>query len=133
MKKLIVLALSTMLLITPVFASVDLGSMSDQELVDLKTQVTEEMIRRGSIDVLPKGTYLVGTDLKAGKYTFTGIGDDYYYVGWYACKEDEENDNVGDYEGLSEGNQAFFDLSDGMIFYNQQEVMIEPTVASWAP
>ncbi len=52
---------------------VNLASLSDDELVALLEQVNAEVVSRGirKTAVLPKGAYIAGRDIPAGRYVFT--------------------------------------------------------------
>ena len=61
--------------------TVQLSSMSDEEIVELLTRLNQEIVSRG-IDKtakLPQGTYIGGKDLPVGRYIFTctAKGDDW--------------------------------------------------------
>ena len=76
------LALACLVLALPALAdTVDLSSMSDDEIVALLGSVNDEMVRRGisKTAALPKGSYIAGKDLPAGRYIFTckATGDDW--------------------------------------------------------
>lgn len=81
--------LACMLLI-PAFAmaeTVDLKSLSDAEIVELLTQVNQEIVSRGinKTAKLAKGAYVGGKDLPVGRYIFTVMakGDDWGNVTVY--------------------------------------------------
>ena len=80
-----------LLLIPSAFASsVDLSSMSDDEIVALLTQVNNEIVSRGinKTAKLTQGGYIAGKDIPAGRYIFTSLakGDDW---GNLTVKSDE--------------------------------------------
>ena len=62
-------------------ASVDLSAMTDDEVVTLLNEVNDEVVRRGinKTAALPKGAYIGGKDLPAGKYIYVckAKGDDW--------------------------------------------------------
>ena len=78
------------LLIIPaaVADTVDLASMSNEEIISLLNGVNAEIVRRGinKTATLPQGTYNAGIDIPAGKYIFTclAVGDDWGNVTVYA-------------------------------------------------
>lgn len=61
--------------------TVDLSTMSDDEIVALLTRVNDEIVKRGinKTATLPQGSYIGGKDLPAGKYIFVckAKGDDW--------------------------------------------------------
>lgn len=78
------------LLLIPVAVAdtVDLSSMSNDEIVALLDEVNEEIVRRGinKTAKLPQGTYIAGSDIPAGRYVFTcmAVGEDWGNVTVYS-------------------------------------------------
>lgn len=68
--------------------TVDLSSMSNDEIIALLNEVNEEIVRRGinKTAKLPQGTYIAGNDIPAGRYVFTclAVGDDWGNVTVYS-------------------------------------------------
>lgn len=68
-------------------ATVDLSSLSDEEIVVLLGEVNQEIVTRGinKTAKLPQGTYIGGKDLPAGRYIFTcmAVGEDWGNVTVY--------------------------------------------------
>ena len=66
----------------------DLSTLTDTELVDLLTAVNEAIVSRGinKTAKLPKGAYIGGKDLPAGKYIYTCLatGEDWGNVTVYS-------------------------------------------------
>ena len=64
-----------------VAATVDLSSMSDEEVLALLDQVNQEVVSRGlnKTAKLPQGAYIGGKDIPVGRYIFTSMakGDDW--------------------------------------------------------
>ena len=60
---------------------IDLGTLSDGQIVELLEKVTEAMVKRGieKTAKLPKGTYIAGRDIPCGRYVWTcmATGDDW--------------------------------------------------------
>lgn len=74
MKKKLAIVLAGMMLSAGVaMADVDLKSMSFDELVDLQSQILEEVVSRKEFKCVsvPAGEYTVGSDIPAGDYTIT--------------------------------------------------------------
>ena len=67
--------------------TVDLSSLTDDEIVELREKVNAEIVSRGISKTakLPQGTYLAGSDLPAGRYIYTclAVGDDWGNVTVY--------------------------------------------------
>lgn len=61
--------------------TVNLSSLSNEELVALLTQINQEIVDRGinKVAKLPQGAYIAGKDLPAGRYIYTCLakGDDW--------------------------------------------------------
>ena len=75
MKRIIacLLFVAIMLSIPFALADVDLSGMSFDELIDLQSQLTSEILSRSEWKEIrvPVGTYEVGVDIPAGAYTVT--------------------------------------------------------------
>ena len=82
------LVIAALLIPVAVADSVDLSSMSNDEIIALLENVNSEIVRRGigKTAKLPKGTYIAGNDIPAGKYIFTclAVGDDWGNVTVYS-------------------------------------------------
>ena len=81
-RHLVCLLLTYLLLVSSAFAaSVDLSSMTDEEIAELLTLVNQEVVSRGinKTAKLPQGAYIAGQDLPVGRYIFTSMakGDDW--------------------------------------------------------
>ena len=78
------------LLLIPVAVAdtVDLSSMSNEEIVALLNDANEEIVRRGinKTAKLPQGAYIGGSDIPVGRYIFTclAVGDDWGNVTVYS-------------------------------------------------
>ncbi len=78
------------LLLIPVAVAdtVDLSSMSNDEIITLLDEINGEIVRRGinKTAKLPQGTYIAGSDIPAGRYIFTcmAVGDDWGNVTVYS-------------------------------------------------
>ncbi len=87
---LLALALCLMLLTGACAAAedVDLSALSDAQLTALYDRAAAEIVSRGirRTATLPKGTYIAGEDLPAGRYVFTCLatGDDWGNVTVYS-------------------------------------------------
>jgi len=90
MKKLFSLLLAALLMLTTAVMAdgVDLAQMTDNDVLALLEQVNAEIVSRGiaKTATLPKGAYIVGRDLPAGRYIFTCLatGDDWGNVTVYS-------------------------------------------------
>ena len=68
--------------------SMDLSSLSNDEIAALLEKVNEEVVRRGISKTakLPKGSYTAGIDIPAGRYIYTclAVGEDWGSVTVYS-------------------------------------------------
>lgn len=76
MKRILSLTAALLLFCTAAVAqtaSINVSTLSDREVLELLDQLNHELVSRGieKTAVLPKGTYLVGEDLPAGRYVYT--------------------------------------------------------------
>lgn len=71
MKKIISLVLVLLLFPALAMAEINLSSMTNDELIQLKTQILDELLTRSEIKEVkvPAGEYTVGEDIPVGSYT----------------------------------------------------------------
>ncbi len=137
MKKLVAMALAaTMMLSTPVVAAeVDLSGMTLDELVTLKTSISEEISARTADESneIGNGEYVVGTDIKAGSFKFENTNDKamnlFVYENEAQCKSRKHS--VWDYLGA--GDLAYLALKEGNILSLDGVGTLEEVKQSWAP
>ena len=142
MKKLLCLSLVFCLMFNAAaFAGeIDLSSMSDEDLLELKKNVDTEVSNRNLNTgfELPIGVYKIGTDIKAGSYVFYDLEnledpvDKVYgieipvsriaYIEWYESEDDFANHENGDIEGIRPESPYRLSLDDNMIL----EVSVKP-------
>lgn len=144
MKRLLSLTAVICLLISyAAFASdIDLTSLSDDDLQDLKFKVDAEVDSRGigKSDVLSEGLYTIGEDIKEGTYVFYCLdlpthNDLTARLYWYASKEDYDNNESIDSTPMKLGNTLRLELTEGMVLkVEYQSVGIkEDTPSVFAP
>lgn len=137
MKKFLAVLITSMLLIVPAFAeTVNLNSMSLEELIQLRDAVQDEIsVRIGSDPmVIASGKYIVGTDIKAGYYLLVVDSVAVKYVDLSLVWLDESHDDV--WEQLREGETYYLKLEDGMklTLENVTSAHLEAiTAPEWAP
>ena len=78
MKKLLCMLLAVIMALTfcssALAETLDLSSLTDEEVADLYAQLQDEMIERDMINLeLYSGTYLGGDDLPAGRYVVSAV------------------------------------------------------------
>ena len=73
MKKSITVAIILLLVCGIAYAEIGLSSMSNDELIALKTQIVQELIDRGAMKSanVPAGEYIIGKDIPAGEYSIS--------------------------------------------------------------
>ena len=82
MKRIVIFMLVLLLITVSAFAETDLSQLSFDELRELQTKISKELITRPewkSVPV-PPGMYLVGVDIPAGEWTITCGESMYFYV-----------------------------------------------------
>lgn len=150
MKKRVGIILSAILAstmaMTPVYAteSIDLDSMSVEDLVALQKKISEKLEEMGeaetSWDIIPRGVYAVGTDIKAGSFEFIAYDAD--VTVWIFDSEDSykkvsplQTEYLGYDDETGERQSALLNLSDGQIIEISlaSAIVKEVTNASWMP
>ena len=127
----IVLAISLVLPVLPVSADgFDLSKKSTEELLALRTEIDEEIGQRiGTIAPIYGGVYIVGRDIKAGKYVIHAQkATDEYGISMLVARLDKEASDLDSLSAianaateeiiktdLEEGEKLMFTLSDGMV------------------
>ena len=96
---------------------IDFASFTDDELLVLQAQITAEIESRGltdkKVNQLSSGSYVVGTDIPAGSYTFRKIpGDDYTAV-LYVYNSDDLENSVS--SGSASESGCMLNLQEGQI------------------
>lgn len=116
----------------------DLSAYTLEELTELRNSIDAEINNRlsdFSSDLIYMGEYVVGIDIKSGIYLLEGASDDEYFsFDLYADKDKERNDLICS-EILSDGEQYYVELTDGMLLSvdNGKGTVIPWTKPSWAP
>lgn len=143
---LVVLVLVTMMMSTALAEVIDLKAMSTDDLIQLRQKITAEITER-TIDpgnLIHAGVYIVGKDIKAGKYYLQMLPDtsgDVAILDGEKYKEAVEGKmaNVNGDEGiffrayLSSGEQAYLSLEDGQVLLVRETGMLSIASPSWAP
>lgn len=150
MKKRVGIMLSAILastmVLTPVYAteSIDLDSMSVEDLMTLRDSINEKLKEKvedsDAGEVIPQGVYKVGTDIKAGRFAFSAYNGsvsievfeseetyaDDRNLEWYSLHYEKET-------GI--GENVFLNLSDGEVLTidNRSALIKEASKASWMP
>ena len=126
MKKFLAALLILSLLTVPTLAesSIDLASMSLDELIALREEVEAEIKEKGgAVEYdLSAGKYIVGVDIAPGSYVITAAEECDGTVTVYDSADDEEKGNFSVWETLSSGHSMRVILVEGgiMEIYNVQ-------------
>ena len=136
MKKIAGIILAAALFAIPVYAAdIDIASLSDEELQEVQTDISEELSDRASetSEVLTGGDYTGGKDIKAGRYIFTlpeDSEDHAALVCLLANKEDtEDSDKELESGWVDERNNLCFAIADGQVLRIREDVVATPVPA----
>ena len=137
MKKVLVLLVSVAMFTITVFADVDLKSMSDNELLELRSQLAAEIGTRNiENNLITDGFYTTGTDIRAGQYKITAISDDVHIgiaTDLAAAENGDQSAIILNDHKLNAGESFTFTLTDGLVFaIRGSGVLEEQEKASWA-
>lgn len=146
MKKLIAgLLIACTLFTTSAYASsVDIDSMTMDELIELRDAITKKINSSYGEDAetIYHGRYIVGKTIKPGQYILVFYKDatvnKSYTSGEVMIAEDTESYDNRDYISdnfFDFGEECYVDLKDGMVmFLNYAPAIIRPVEKpSWAP
>ena len=118
--KMILVIIAVLAITIPSFASgsfsIDLKSLSLDELVELRNEINDEIIDRVSSNdnTIYSGVYVVGEDIKSSQYMYTATG--HSRIGVFESYENYKNFvaggkdafTVGEVENLYRENTLFF-------------------------
>lgn len=134
MKRLLLLILVLTMAVTPALAAeIDLTTMTDAELVGLRAQIDE--ILDDDSGKIYEGKYVVGTDIKPGRYKLTC----YQFLSILAAMHvrlytaDNPDELLESYD-LVTGSSVYVNLTEGMILtLDAGSCYIKTASADWAP
>lgn len=146
MKKLLIvlLIICTLFTVTAYASPVDFGSMTTDELIDLRDALNVEIANRiGNEDsLIYVGRYVVGEDIKAGRYVINflskedSIDTEYGTVVIYYTEEDDRSMTMNkDVLYFPLGEDGCIELADGNVVYIKEAAASIHSIAkpSWAP
>ena len=119
-------------------ASVDVTSMSLDELVEMRAVISEEINERIGSDseVINQGNYLVGKDIMAGAYVLTAM-DKSVSIGILrdqkALEEKDESALISDLYLTSGESGNIFLESGNVLMIKDSSAQIRENMASWIP
>lgn len=134
MKRLILLVLILTMAVSPALAAgIDLSKMTDAELVELRAQIDE--ILDDDSSKIYEGKYVVGTDIKPGRYKLTC----YQFLNILAAMHvnlyaaDNPDERLESYDIVT-GSSVYVNLTEGMILTLEYgSCYIKTASADWAP
>lgn len=131
MKRLLLLILVLTLAVSNALAAdIDLSAMTEEELIELRAQIDELLGDSG--DMIYEGTYVVGTDIKAGRYQLTCLASSLKV--YAAVHLFDGNDQDLAYYNVYIGHSVYLNLEEGMSFELQYGTFrIQPVSSNWAP
>ena len=132
MKRLLLLILVLTMAVTPALAAeIDLTTMTDAELVELRAQIDE--ILDDDSSKIYEGKYVVGTDIKPGRYKLTC----YQFLSILAAMHvrlyaaDNPDERLESYDLVT---SVYVNLTEGMILtLDAGSCYIKTASADWAP
>lgn len=141
MKKFIALALALLCLALPAMAEeIDLNSMTLAELLKLHEQLDAAIQEQYDCILdsngIYQGVYVVGTDIKAGRYLLTSVSKTYFMCHLYEDMEHKTAHDGGQHETITGiGDTLQLKLEEGMILVvDQGAASVKPvSEAEWAP
>lgn len=146
MKKtlIVLLVIFTLFTTTAYASSVDLESMTTDELIELRNQIVQEINSRLGFDEskIYIGEYVVGQDIKAGDYIIVFEKNDNVerdvgggYISLYENKEDADRHKACVSQSYYFGEECYIKLSDGMVMsISYSSGTIKPaSKPAWAP
>ena len=148
-KTLIALLVSFTLFTTTANASsIDLESMTTDELIELKDKIHQEIMERvqdeGIEEPIYQGTYIVGEDIKPGKYVIVFRNEfedktkrDLFrgYIKCYTNSDSAINDNYYFSDRLIIDEECGVNLDDGnvLVIGSNYAMIKSAPKSSWAP
>lgn len=146
MKKIVVLlaiVLAVVLSVGALAEGFDLSSMTNEELLALMGSIMDEIQTRtgdtSANDRIGRGSYVVGTDIKAGTYDFTCLESDMYNFEGGGARNvirvlDESGDYISRAQDVEIGAHAIVSLSDGQVLEIEGCTgALTASTPSWAP
>jgi len=118
-------------------ASIDLSSMSSDDLIALKKAIDVELANRGEIvtGTITSGTFTTGRDIKPGVYVFTKQDDGLAAIYIYDDQDKYSAHEPSGQSVISQGESATVSLFDGMVLLIDDfsgTIELQPA-PSWAP
>ena len=151
MKRLVAVTVVLLMLCGVAFASVvDFASMSTDDLILLRQQISDEIKKRANDDndVLPRGIYVVGKDIRAGGYILHMLPEEHGNIliidseeRYQTILEKQYKNETSDLtmEGLvfktylSFDEQTYLSLKDGQVLITNGSGILSSNKPSWAP
>lgn len=123
---------------TVLASEIDLTGLSLEQLIDLRTEINTLIAENGGENVIGKGTYETGIDIKAGTYNIVcskNAAHGFINVEVFPSKTDAEN---GENQEISQiwykeekAESASINLQEGNVLVLSGEGILQETSPSW--
>ena len=141
MRKLLLVSVLFLLMSTTVAADgFDIASATTDELIAMQNEIEDELLSRitTSRDIIYRGEYIIGKDIKAGEYVYecTSLSDGYRFNRILVYDNQEARDNMkGSSLSAGLGEKLHFNFVDDMIVIFVDGIGTLRSIAkpSWAP
>lgn len=141
MKRFIALVLTMLLLsVSAIAEEVDISGMDLAALLTLHERLDSSIQEQFDClldnNNIYQGVYVVGDDIKSGRYLLTSLDDTYFMCHLYADRAHKEDHDGGQHETLlSIGDTLSIKFEDGMVFVVDQGVASVKSIDDpvWAP
>lgn len=147
-RKILTFILTCMLVTMPVqaevyYEEVDISSMNVDQLITLRDRINIEIAEQGGDNVIGKGTYEVGVDIKTGYYEIIcskGAQYGFINVELYQTRDDYNSKNNREVsqiyynkENPEDSEKATVNLKEGNILILSGEGIVQIIDPSWKP
>ena len=135
MKRFLAILVLVFMVVSSAYAEdIDLSGLSFDQLVQLQTRITMEMMQRDEWQevTVPEGIYLVGRDIPAGKWNVKSSDpNSSFRINWSkalgADKNSLEHDDTYNFHSEYDGNTYALDLQEGFyIMIERHSVIFSP-------
>ncbi|MDO4802996.1 MAG: hypothetical protein Q4A15_12590 [Prevotellaceae bacterium] len=123
-KKLFAVSLVALLVFSFAFAEVDVKQFSDDELLNLRDAIQNEIVERKLGTILQPGYYVVGSGLDAGNYKITAL-EKASIVVFSSVEQADRNKSPITFGHIPEGMTINCDLSEGFVVKLSGSVLLQ--------
>lgn len=120
-KRLFAVSLVTLLVFSFAFAEVDVGSMSNEELINIRNKIDDELIFREFYDikVLCPGEYVIGKDINFCSFMLmaTEITSEHWSTVSVYVEESRDDHSITYAEDVEVGSKIHLSLYEGNVLH----------------